>query len=107
MAYIVDLTLILQNLFWLTTQDENQVPVTHGLIKLAFKGYNNSPTKAKVHNEISKHVNDASIFQKADRDITLLKVKELINGSRIEREEMLRLNDRIGSIGGSAVDEAW
>jgi hypothetical protein len=108
MAYIVDLTLILQNLFWLTTQDEIQTPLTRRLIKLAFQGYNKSIPKAIIHTEISRHVKETNIFQKVDRDITLLKVKELINRYRIEKEEMLKLKDEFGLINSSvAIDEPW
>jgi hypothetical protein len=105
MAYIIDLTLIMQNLFWLAVIDRH--PISRRLIKLAFKAYEDSPGKAQVHADIGQYVSQAGVFDRANRDRVLDKIVELIERNRIESAEMHSLNGRIGEIDFSGDDEPW
>jgi len=105
MAYIVDLTLIMQNLFWLAVTVRR--PVTVRLIKLVIKWYSESPEKDRVHSDISKYVRQAGVFDRAKRDTVLDKIVELIGRNRIESAEMHALNGHIGEIDFSGGDEPW
>jgi|ERR1700733_3195982 hypothetical protein len=105
MAYIVDLTLVMQNLFWLAVVDHH--PITRHLIKLAFKAYQESPVKAQVHNAISDYVKEAGLFERAGRDGVLAKIEELIDRNRIESAEMHVLKSRMGDIEFIGDDEPW
>ncbi|TDL22677.1 hypothetical protein BD410DRAFT_748466 [Rickenella mellea] len=105
MAYIVDLTLVMQNLFWLVSDSE--LHVSRRFIKLAFKAYSESKAKPHVHYDIDRHVKEANIFVLVDRDSALDKIIELIDHHRIESAEMFELRYRVGTIEGADVDEPW
>jgi len=105
MAYIIDLTLVMQNLFWLSVVDER--PMSRRLIKLALKAYNESPQKTRIHNAIVDYVKQAGVFERAGRDGVLEKIEELINSHRIESAEMHSLRNRISDYDLSAEDEPW
>jgi hypothetical protein len=105
MAYIVDLTLVMQNLFWLAVVDHH--PITRRLIKLAFKAYQESPVKAQVHNAIIDYVKEAGLVERAGRDGVLAKIEELIDRNRIESAEMHALKNRMGDIDFTGDDEPW
>ena len=96
MTYIVDLTLIMQNVFWLVSI--YQVPVSRCLIMLACRAYKESTVMPQIHEEIRKHVAEQAVRQRLDRDNALSKIVELLNGNRINTEEMFRLKGDIGQI---------
>ena len=104
MAYIIDLTLIMQNLFWLAVIVQR--PISVRLIKLALRSYRESPEKARVHSDISEYVGQAGVLDRAKRDTVLDKIVELIKRNRIESAEMHSLNGHIGEIDFSG-DEPW
>ncbi|KAF8805972.1 hypothetical protein BYT27DRAFT_6650089 [Phlegmacium glaucopus] len=89
MTYIVDLTLIMQNVFWLVSI--HQVPVSRRLIMLAYSAYRKSTVMAQVHEEIRKHVAEQAVHHRLNRDNALSKIVELLNRNRINTEEMFRL----------------
>ena len=105
MAYIINLMLVMQNLFWLAVVDHH--PITCHLIKLAFKAYEESPVKAQVHHSISDYVKEAGLFERAGRDGVLAKIEELIDENRIESAEMHALKSRMGDIEFTGDDEPW
>lgn len=105
MAYVVDLTLIMQNIFWLMIT--NDLLVTRRLVKLAFKAYDDSEAKAYVHVKIGQYVKGANIRDHANRDKALDVIIELINYHRIDSTEMFKLKGRIGIFDGTAEDEEW
>lgn len=106
MAYIIDLTLVMQNLFWLV--GIYRVPVSRRLIKLAAKAYEESEIRVQVHFEIEKHVEGATVLDRVHRDGALSKIVELIDLYRIDTAEMFELKDKIGvfDITGKD-DEPW
>jgi len=103
MTYIVDLTLIMQNVFWLVSI--YQVPLSRRLVKLAYRAYTDSTVMAQVHEEIRKHVKRQAVHKRLDRDDTLSKIVELLNGNRINTEEMFKLKGNIGQIDLSGDDD--
>ncbi len=106
MTYIVDLILIMQNIFWFVSL--YQVPVSRRLIKLAYCAYKESTVMSQVHEEIKKHVAAQTVRHRLDRDNTLNKIEELLNGNRINTKEMFGLNVNIGEIDLSGKDDtSW
>jgi len=83
MAYIVDLTLIMEIIFGVVTI-ANHV-LSRRLIKLAYKAYKDSNTKAQVHREINNHVKDA---HRVDREAAVNKIVELIRNGCLQTLEM-------------------
>lgn len=104
MAYIVDLTLVMQNIFWLA---EGKHPASRRLIKLAFRAYEESLTGLKVHNTIASYVKEAKIFVPGGRDLTLEKIVEIINRYKIDSAEMWSLKGKIPPFDASGSDEPW
>jgi len=106
MTYIVDLTLIMQNVFWLVSI--YQVPISRRLVKLAYRAYTDSTVMAQVHEEIRKHVKGQAVRKRLDRDDALSKIIELLNGNRVNTEEMFRLKGDIGQVDLSGNDDiSW
>jgi len=63
---------------------------------------------SQVHEEIGKHVATQGVHHRLDRDNALKKIEELLNGKRINTEEMFRLKDDIGVIDLSGKDDiSW
>jgi len=106
MAYIVDLTLIMQNIFWLVTI--SHTPVSPRLVKLAYVAYKESIMKTNVHEDIKKHVEEQNVLDRLRRDNALDKIVELLQKNRIDTEEMFRLQGSIGNVKFSGQnDESW
>jgi len=106
MAYIVDLTLIMQNIFWLVAI--HRVPVSRRLVKFAYVAYKESIVMSDVHEEIKKYVKGQTVTDRLHRDSALGKIVELLNGNRIDTEEMFKLKGGIGKIHFSENDdESW
>jgi len=106
MAYIVDLTLIMQNVFWLVSI--YHVPVSRRLVKLAYIAYKESIVKTDVHEDIKKHVEGQNVFDRLRRDDALDKIVDLLNIYRINTEEMFRLRGDLGNVELSGKDdESW
>ena len=106
MTYIVDLTLIMQNVFWLVSI--YQVPVSRRLITLACRAYTESTVMSQAHEEIRKHVAEQAVHHRLDRDNALNKIVELLHRNSINTEEMFRLKGDIGQIDLSGKDDiSW
>lgn len=106
MAYIIDLTLIMQNLFWLMAI--YHVPVSRRLVKFASLAYNDSEVRAQVHFEVEQYVQGANAFDRAHRDGAIGQIEDLLNRYRIDTAEMFKLKDAIRkfTIPGEE-DEPW
>jgi hypothetical protein len=96
MAYIVDLTLIMQNIFWLVTI--HPVPISRHLVKLAYLAYKQSVVRYNVHEDIKKHVEGQNVLDRLRRDNALDKIVELLNKNRIDTEEMFALKEEMGKV---------
>lgn len=104
MAYIIDLTLVMQNIFWIS---EGKHHISRRLIKLAFKAYLESETKGAVHRMVAHHVKEAKTFAPGTRDTTLDKIVEIIDLYRIESAEMWTLKGKIPPFDALGSDEPW
>ncbi|KIM75628.1 hypothetical protein PILCRDRAFT_78621, partial [Piloderma croceum F 1598] len=106
MAYIVDLTLIMQNVFWLVTI--YCVPVSHHIVKLGFKAYKESIVMSNIYKEIKKHVEGQRVLDRLRHDNTLNKIIKLLNGNCINTTEMFDLKKNIGNVDFSGEDDkSW
>jgi hypothetical protein len=83
MAYIVDLTLIMEIVFGVVTN--TKLVLSRRLIKLAYKAYKDSDTKVQVHRGINNHVEDA---HRVDREAAVNKIVELIRKGCLQSWEM-------------------
>jgi hypothetical protein len=105
MAYIVDLTLVMQNIFWFVAI--YRVPVSRRIVKLGFTAYKELIVMSDIHEEIRKHVKGQSVRDRLHCDSALDKIIELLNGNRINTAEMFELKDT-GIIDFSGEDdERW
>jgi len=103
MTYIIDLTLVMQNVFWF--QEVAHHPISRRLIKLAFTTYNNSDAKQFLHDEIEQHVKDRNVF--SGQDATFDKIVELIERYRVDSAEMFKHQDLIQGLNLDGDDEEW
>ena len=103
MTYTIDLTLVMQNVFWF--QEVPHRPISRRLIKLAFTTYSNSDAKQSLHDEIERHVKDRNVF--GGRDATFDKIVELIERYRIDSAEMFKHQDLIQNLDLDGDDEEW
>ena len=100
-AYIIDLTLVLQTLYLLCDSQE----LTRRSIKLAMKSYLESNVSAKIHARIKKHHGDLPLSESADQE-TLDMIVKLMDECSIDVSQIEGLRERIPSI-GSVPDEQW
>ncbi|ESK91433.1 hypothetical protein Moror_2688 [Moniliophthora roreri MCA 2997] len=89
MAYIVDLTIIMQSLFWLTQARGDGHPVTKPLLRLAYAAYADCEEGAssRVHDAIQSFVTPTALFRIRRRDLTFDKIVELIHANRFTPSE--------------------
>ena len=89
MAYIVDLTLIMQNVFWFSAI--YGVPVTRRLVKLAYVAYEESTVMPNVHQDIKEFVDRQTFLARLQRDDALSKIIDVLTRNCIDTKEMFRL----------------
>jgi hypothetical protein len=128
MTYILNLTLVMQNLFWiqnilaenLRSEDHTipsthparvTVPITRRLIKLAFKLHREADDRDNLLNKIDKYSKKVNLFLPQGRaDATVAKIIELINSSTISDEVAFKQRGSIKKLDESwkgGEDEAW
>lgn len=100
-AYIVDLTLVLQTLYLVSDGQE----LSRRVIKLAVASYYASPTSGEVHNRIQGYDRKMTLLERADRD-TLDKIIELMELYRIDAKEISVVRAQIPTV-DSVPDESW
>jgi len=101
MAYIVNLTLMMEHIFFLT--QETNSTVSRRLIKLAYRTYQSS-LQSTVHVKITQYVNDLTLIRPGAKDTTIDKIVELIGPSP---KNFTGLKERLGSLDLSGQDEPW
>ncbi|THU98021.1 hypothetical protein K435DRAFT_857051 [Dendrothele bispora CBS 962.96] len=94
MAYIVDLTIVMQSLFWIM-QARGESGTIRGLldrrlVRLAFEAYKDSGDCTRVHTEIRSFVGPTSVFKRDQRDLCLEKIVSLIRDNRFIPPESYR-----------------
>lgn len=99
MGYIVDLTIVMQSLFWLVQSRNSRdkktkaLPLDPRLIKLAIQAYRESGDRTRVHHDIQSYVGNTNAFSVAyHKDKTLEKVVQLIKNNRFEPPEKYKRN---------------
>ncbi|KAG2034763.1 hypothetical protein BDR03DRAFT_1013208 [Suillus americanus] len=100
-AYIVDLTLVLQILYLVSDSQE----LSRRVIKLAVAAYCKSPTSGEVHNRIQGYDRKLTLLERADRD-TLDKIIELMDMYCIDAKEISTVRAQIPTV-DSLPDEPW
>ncbi|KAJ8597094.1 hypothetical protein M405DRAFT_804447 [Rhizopogon salebrosus TDB-379] len=100
-AYIIDLTLVLQTLYLLCDSQE----LTRRSIKLAIKSYLESNVCAKIHYRIKKYDGDLPLSESADQE-TLDMIVELMDECSIDVSEISGLRAMIPPF-GYVPDEQW
>jgi len=107
MGYIVDLTIVMQSLFWLMRARGGTGPVRRRLVKLAFNAYYESADKSQVHQEITEFAERTSVLNRTGKDDALDKVIHLINSHRFDPTENSKLRAQAGVVLAEDEDEAW
>ncbi|KNZ76261.1 hypothetical protein J132_11131 [Termitomyces sp. J132] len=87
MTYIIDLTLILQNIFWLQELGDPDRPLSRRTIKMGVHAYEGSTTKRTLSFKINQHLDGLSFH--VGPDTTLNTIEALIQSNIIESKEML------------------
>jgi GTPase SAR1 family protein len=100
-AYIVDLTLVLQTLYLVSDSKE----LSRRTIKLAVASYHASPTSGEVHNRIQGYDRKLTLLERADRD-TLDRIIELMESYRMDAKEISAARAQIPTV-DLAPDEPW
>ncbi|KAG2158519.1 uncharacterized protein EDB93DRAFT_1219107 [Suillus bovinus] len=101
MCYIVDLTLVLQTLYLVSTSQE----LTCRVIKLVVASYIASPVSGEVHAKIQEYDRGLSFLERADRD-TLDKIVELMQFYSIGAERISEFRAQIPPV-DLFLDEPW
>ncbi|KAG8749004.1 hypothetical protein FRC14_001769 [Serendipita sp. 396] len=107
MAYIIDLTLVMQNIFWLADAADGTHPTSRRLIKLAFRAYSESDTNGKVHVLIQEHVKQAKSFIPGGQDATLEAIEDIIRQCTFTPDEMIKWRQELPPFGPGKKDEPW
>jgi len=103
MAYIVDLTMVLQTLYLVSDNED----LTRRTIKLAVAAYCNSDSSTidEVHDRIKKYDGYLPLLNKVDQE-TLAMIEELMNEFSIKASEIPGLRKRVPAV-SSQPDELW
>lgn len=108
MAYIIDLTLVMQIIFCLV---EGKHPTSRRLIKAAVGAYLESNFKDDVRNQIADHVKQtkiSKIVSSGGQDTTLEKIIEIIKSYRpLDPDAMAALTGGIPWPSASGKDDPW
>jgi hypothetical protein len=105
MAYIIDLTLVMQHIFCLVQGEHSTT--SRRLIKLAYKAYYESDLKSKAHIMIEEHVNSTNTILPGARDTTIEKIIEIIGLFAMDPTDLSNLQSRLGEFEVSGTDEPW
>lgn len=123
MTYILNLTLVMQNLFWiqsiLATKPQQggsgvpervTVPITRRLIKLALHLYLTANDRDDLINQIDDYTKKVAFVLPGSSDATVEKIIQLINESTISDGDAFKQHSRIKELDGSwehQEDEPW
>ncbi|KIM30956.1 hypothetical protein M408DRAFT_327870 [Serendipita vermifera MAFF 305830] len=105
MAYIVDLTLVMQHIFVLVQGED--LPTTRRVIKLAYTAYNDSGLKSKAHTMITEHAKNINTIKPGARDMTIDKIVEIIGLFRIDSATLSNSQVHSDNFQVSGQEEPW
>ncbi|KAG1847420.1 hypothetical protein F4604DRAFT_1959880 [Suillus subluteus] len=100
-AYIIDLTLVLQTLYLMSDSQE----LSRRTIKLTVASCYALPSSGEVHNRIQGYDRKLTLLELANRD-TLDKIMELMELYRIDAKEISAIRAQIPIV-DSVPDEPW
>ena len=100
-AYIVDLTMVLQTLYLVSDNED----LTRRTIKLAVAAYCKSSTIEDVHDRIKKYDGPLPLLNKLDQE-TFAMIEELMDEFSIKASEIPALRKRIPAV-SSQPGELW
>jgi hypothetical protein len=86
MGYIVDLTIVLEGLFWLKVAQPQNRSISGDDVEAAFNVYNYSEKRVNVHREIRGYVDRMSLFDHAHPDNAHEEVQRLIRSHSLGPE---------------------
>jgi len=78
MAYIVGLTIVMQNLFWISEPWKGQ-PITQEQATQALDIYQNSPLMAEVHDRIRDYASDKGVFETIAKEDVVSEIISLLD----------------------------
>ncbi|TDL15761.1 hypothetical protein BD410DRAFT_86683 [Rickenella mellea] len=84
MGYIVDLTIVLEQLFWFKAAQPKNPAVSSDDVKAVFGLYSNSEERVQVHREIRAYVDNMSLLDHAHPDNAHEEVERLIKVHRLD-----------------------
>lgn len=106
MTYIIDLTLIMQTIFWLVAVYE--VPITRRLIKSTYKAYHISTVRQEVHRRIEIYIEDVKFVDRVNRDSALGQIEDILKSYRIETQDMFNPENKFTELDlPREDDEPW
>lgn len=88
MAYVVDVTIIMQIIFWHMRQQGGIHPVSSEVVSFAFAEHEKSNLKKTVHKDIREYVDGTSVSGRMDPDLAVEKITSLISDHCTELEDM-------------------
>ncbi|KIM19792.1 hypothetical protein M408DRAFT_30924 [Serendipita vermifera MAFF 305830] len=105
MAYIVDLTLVMQHIFVLVQGED--LATSCRVIKLACAAYNDSGLKSKAHTMIAEHVRSINTIKPGARDTTIDKIVEIIGLFQIDSADLSKPQVHSKDFQVSGQNERW
>jgi hypothetical protein len=82
MGYIVDLTIVLEGIFWLKVAEPQNPTLSEDDVASAFDKYNRANEQIQVHREIRGYVDGMALIDHAHPDNTHVEVERLVKAHR-------------------------
>ncbi|KAE9410719.1 hypothetical protein BT96DRAFT_912200 [Gymnopus androsaceus JB14] len=89
MAYVCDLTLGMESLFWLVQPRKDKI-ISRTDIVHAFTTYRSSKQRSEVHMQIRDYIGDENIMRSFSRDKALQKIATIVSKCRFDPTEVLK-----------------
>ncbi|KAG1840195.1 hypothetical protein DFJ58DRAFT_907932 [Suillus subalutaceus] len=89
MAYIIDLTLGMESLYWLVRRKDGKTASEKDVIE-AFSHYHVSESRKEAHKRIRNFIGDENIFLSVQREKVLSKAGEIVGKCRINPKKMFK-----------------
>lgn len=125
MTYIINLTIVMQNLFWMQSilatkskpavdssgvSDRVTFPITRRLIKRAFNVYLAATDRDNLLTQISNYTKKVNFVTRNGPDMTIKEITRLLNASTISSEDAFKQQSGLKDLDESweyAEDEPW
>lgn len=125
MTYIINLTIVMQNLFWMQSilatksnpavgssgvSDRVTFPITRRLIKRAFNVYLAATDRDNLLTQISDYTKKVKFIDRSGPDTTIKEITRLLKSSTISNEDAFKQQSGLKDLDESweyAEDEPW